>query len=90
MVDEQADVEELRPLPRLVVQRLGAELSLEALDALPDPLVVEADPLADGLLRPGPVRVLEAPLRQCARLAEQPVVLVEALDHRVRDLLRDV
>ena len=86
MVDEQADVEELCVLPDTDPERLDVELRAQAGDTLADALVVEADPLLDGLLRLGPGGGLEVGLRAGARRAEEPVMLVEALDQDRGDL----
>src|SRR6266542_2644621 len=80
VLDEEADVEQLRLLPHRVVDRVGAELGAQALDVLEYPLVVEADALLDEALHAGPG----------ARRAEQPVVPVEPLEQLVGDSLRDL
>ena len=48
VVDQQADVGELRLLPGLDPERLDVELGADAIDAFGDPLVVEPDPLLNG------------------------------------------
>ena len=58
----------------------SVELGPQPLDVLADALVVEADPLLHRQLGLGPRRALEAALRLRARLPEEPVVPVEALD----------
>ena len=90
VVDEHADVEQLRLLPDRVVDVLLRELRAQALDALADAVVVEADPLPDGLLRLRPGGVFEALLRLRARGPEARVVPLEALEQHVRDPLREL
>ena len=55
VLDEQADVVELRVAPGLVAESREVELAAKPVDALEDALVVETDPLLHGvlLLRPG-------------------------------------
>ena len=89
VVDEEADVEQLRAAPDGIVERARVELRHAAARRIPHPLVVEADALPHRLLRLWPLGDLEAVLRLGARLAEEPVVPIEALDHHVRDALRD-
>ena len=80
VLDQQADVLQLRLAPGLVVERLDVELRAEPLDALADALVVEADPLLHGALLLHPRPPLEPLLRAGAHLPEQAVVPVESLD----------
>jgi len=86
MVDEQADVEELRVLPDGDVEGFDVELGPEARDALEHPLVVETDPFLHRPLRVGPGGCLEKLLRPGTGRTEKPVVLVEALDQHSGDL----
>ena len=90
VVDEQADVIELRPAPGRVVERSRVELVAQPLDALPHAVVVEADALLHRLLRLRPGGNLEALLRIGARLPEEAVVAVESLDQDVGDPLGDL
>ena len=83
VVDEQADVVQLDLLPDVHRQLAGLELALQPLGRLVDALVVELDALALGPLLAVPVGRLEARLRRGAGLAEQPVVAVEAVEHRL-------
>ena len=62
------------------VERVEVELGAQPLDVLADALVVEADPLLHRQLRLRPRGALEALLGLRARLPEEPVVPVEALD----------
>ena len=80
VVDEQPDEAELDLPPGGGVERVEIELGAQPLDVLADALVVEADPLLHRQLRLGPGRALEALLGLRARLPEEPVVPVEALD----------
>jgi len=50
VLDQQADVEELCVAQRCVAQRGDVELALQAFDAFPDPVVVEANPLLERVL----------------------------------------
>ena len=86
VVDEQADVVELDLLPDLHRQRRRLELVLQPLGRLGDAPLVVGDALRLRLLLAVPVGRLEARLRLRARLAEQPVVAVEAVEHRPRDV----
>ena len=90
VLDEQADVVELRVAPGLVGERGDVELPAQPVDALADALVVEADPLLHRVLLLHPVACLEQFLGAGARRAKQPVVPVEALDQDGRDLPRRV
>ena len=90
VIDEEADVEQLRAPPDRIVERPGVELVTQALDALLDALVVVPDALPHRLLRLRPRGDLEAMLRSGTRLAEEPVVAIEALDHHGGDALRDL
>ena len=90
VVDEEADVEQLRAAPDRVVERARVELLTQPLDALLDPLVVVPDALPHRLLGLRPRSDLEAMLRAGTRLAEEPVVPIEALDHHGGDALRDL
>jgi hypothetical protein len=85
VVDQQADVVQLDLLPHVHRQRRGLELALQALGRLVDPLVVVLDPQRLGPLLAVPVGRLEARLGLGAGLAEEAVVAVEALEHRLRD-----
>jgi hypothetical protein len=87
VVEQQADVEQLDLLPGGVVQVLGIEFVAQALDAFIDAVVVKADALADRPVHARPVAVLETGLGLPAGLAEQRVVLVEALNQRQGDLV---
>ena len=80
VVDEEPDEAELDLPPGGGVERVEIELGAQPLDVLADALVVEADSLLHRQLRLGPRRALEAALRLRARLPEEPVVPVEALD----------
>ena len=90
MLDEQADVVELRVAPGLVAEHADVELAAQPVDAFEDALVVEADSLLHRvlLLRPG-ARIEPLP-GAAARGAEEAVVLVETLDQYGRDLSRRV
>ena len=88
VVEQQADIEQLDLLPGRIVDGGGVELVAQALDALVHAVVVEADALLDGLVHAQPVGLLETALGFAAGLAEQGVVLVEALDHGQGDLVR--
>ncbi len=90
VLDQQPDVEQLRLLPHAVVERVGREIRAQALDVLQHAFVVEADPLLDQPLDGDPVAGVERILRLRARVAEQPVVAVEALEQRLGDSLRDL
>ena len=90
VVGEQSDVLQLDVLPERLGQRLGLELGLQALDRFAHALVVEQDALGVRATYAGPVRALKALLGFAARLAEQPVVLVEAFQQGARDCQREV
>ena len=90
VLDEQTDVEELRLAPGLVRERLDVELATKSVDALEDALVVEADPFLHRVLELLPGARVEQLLGAGARGAEDPVVLVEALDQDRGDLSRHV
>ena len=69
--------------------RLGQRVAVaQALDALVHAVVVEADAFLHRLVHAQPVALLETALGFAAGLAEQGVVLVEALDHGQGDLVR--
>ena len=85
VVDEQADVVQLDLLPDLHRQRRRLELVLQPLGRLGDAPLVVGDALRLRLLLAVPVGGLEARLRLGARLAKEPVVAVEAVEHRARD-----
>ena len=86
VLDEQADVVELRVAPGLVAERPDVELAAKPVDAFADALVVEADPFLHRVLLLRPGARLEPLPGAGARGAEEPVVLVEALDQDGRDL----
>ncbi len=86
VVDEQADVQELRVLPDADAEGFDVELGPQARHALEHPLVVEADPFLHRPLRVGPGCCLEMLLRAGAGRPEEAVVLVEALDQHPGDL----
>ena len=88
VLDEQADVEELRVAPGLVTERREVELTAKPVDALEDAFVVEADPFLHRALQLRPGARVELLPGAGARGAEDPVVLVEALDHDRGDLSR--
>ncbi len=90
VLDEQADVVELRVPPSPVAEQVDVELGAEPGDALADALVVVADPLLHRVLLVGPGSRLEPFLRAGARRPEEPVVLVEAFDQDGGDLTRRV
>jgi hypothetical protein len=72
------------------VSSLVGVLVLEDLHAFLHALVVEADALARGLLGGGPGAGFEMALGGLAGLAEQAVVLVEAVQDRARDVESDL
>ena len=88
VLDEQADVAELRVLPGLLAERPEVELAAKPVDALADALVVEADTLLNRVLLLLPGARLEPLPCAGARGAKEPVMLVEALDQDGRDLSR--
>jgi hypothetical protein len=88
VVGQQADVVQLDLLPHVHRQRRGVEFALEPLCAFTDSLVVELDAFALRALLPLPVGALEAGLRLGAHRLEEPVVLVESFEHRLRDVER--
>ena len=87
VVEQQADVEQLDLLPGRILDFFDGEFTVQAFDALIDPVVVEADALAHRLLAALPVGLLEAVAGLAAALAKQRVMLVEALNQRQRDLV---
>ncbi|MDR9361989.1 hypothetical protein FEP01_05186 [Burkholderia multivorans] len=87
---QQADVMELDLLPDFVVDALRVVFVLQHLDALLHALVVRGDPLAREPLQPMPVGALEQRLRFDGRFAEDPVVAVEVLEHRLCDVEADL
>ena len=87
VIEQQPDIEQLDLLPGSVVDRGGIELVAQALDAFIDPVIVKADALLDGLVHAQPVSLLEPGFRFTAGLAEQRVMLVEALNHGQGDLV---
>ena len=88
VVEQQADIEQLDLLPGRIVDGGGVELVAQALDTLVHAVVVEADAFLHRLVHAQPVGLLETALGFAAGLAEQGVVLVEALDHGQGDLVR--
>ena len=86
VVDEQADVVQLDLLPAVHRQRGDVELALQPHRRLLHALVVELDAQRLRTLLAMPVGGLEARLGRGAGLAEQPVVAVEAVEHRARDV----
>jgi hypothetical protein len=89
VVDQEPDEAELDLPPGRDVERVEVELGAQPLDVLANALVVEADALTHRELRLGPRRALEAHLRLCARLPEEPIVTVEAVEQDGCDSLSD-
>lgn len=87
---QHADVMELQLAPDGVGQVVGSVFVLQLVHALLHAAVVKADPLARRRLRHGPLAPLEVALGILAGLAEQPVMLVEAVEDRARDIERDL
>ena len=86
VVGQQADVVQLDLLPHVHRQRARVELGLQPLSTFIDALVVELDALALRPLLAVPVCPFEALLGLRTRLAKQPVVAVEAVEHRLSDV----
>ena len=89
VIDEEPDEAELDLPPVRGVERVELELRAQAVDVLANALVVEADSLLHRQLRLGPGRALEPLLGLRARLPEEPVVPIEALDQDGCDSLSD-
>ena len=89
VVDQEPDEAELDLPPRGGVELVEFELCAQPLHVLADTFVVEADSLLHRQLRLGPRRALEPPLGLRARLSEEPVVLIEALEQDGCDSLSD-
>ncbi len=85
VVDQQPDELELDRLPGGVVDGFGVELLVQALHGFVHPVVVELHPIAHRRELALPVGGLEALLGPPGGLPEDPVVLVEAFDHRLGD-----
>ena len=87
VVYQEADVVQLDLVPDLHGLLAGLELLLQAARAFLDAQVVELDALALGALLAMPVGRLEAVLGARRFRAEQAVVAVEAIDHRLGDVV---
>ncbi len=77
-------------LPGGIVARIRAEAALDVFHRFHHALVVKIDALARRLLHRGPVAGLEMALRRLAGFAENAVMLVETLQHHLRDAQRKV
>ena len=87
VVDQQADVVQLDLLPHLHRLLAGLEFLLQPARGFLHPQVVELDALALGALLAVPVGGLEAVLGPRRLGAEQAVVPVEAVHHRLGDVI---
>jgi hypothetical protein len=87
---EQADVVELDLLPDFVVDVLGVVFVFEQLDAFFDALVIRRDAFAREALQAMPVAGLEQLFGTDGRVAENPVVPVEAFEHGLREVETDL
>src|SRR5207249_10940888 len=67
------------------VDALAAELALEAGDRFGDAAVVKVDAILRGMRDRQPVARLEMALRRPGAIAKQGVVMIEALERRLRD-----
>lgn len=90
MVGQQADEVQLDLAPDFVVDVLGVVLVFQDDRRLAHTLVVVGDAVALQLLQALPVAGLEQRLGPHAHLAEQAVVLVEAVEHRAGDVEGDL
>jgi hypothetical protein len=88
VVDEQADVPQLRLLPGAEIECIDVELGPEPLDVLTNAVVVELNPLLYRVLSLDPVGRFEPLLRAGTGGTEQPVVLVEPLEQDGGDVAR--
>jgi hypothetical protein len=87
VVDQQADVVQLDLVPHLHRLLAGLELLLQPQHRLLHAQVVELDAFALRALLAVPVGGLEAVLGARGLGAEQPVVPVEAVEHRLGDVV---
>ncbi|MNL12281.1 hypothetical protein D3C87_1331440 [compost metagenome] len=87
VLGQQADVVQLDLLPDAVLDPRGVILVLKDHRGLAHALVIERDAVTLELLQPVPIPCLEAQLGRVADLAEQPVVLVEAVQHGPRHIV---
>ena len=90
VVRQQADVVQLDFAPHRVGQVARLVLVFQNRDAFLHPLVVKADPFARRQLRHLPLAVFKMPLGGLAGGTKQPVVLVEAVQDRARNIERDL
>ena len=88
VIDQQADVVQLDLLPGVVGEVRGIKVALQPLYRLIHPGIVELDALALRPLLAVPVGVFEALLGGAVGVREQPVVAVEAVQHRLRNIER--
>lgn len=73
-------------LPDIVVDVLRLVFVFQHFDAFLHAIVVRRDPFAREPLQAMPVGALEQCLRLDRRLAEDPVVAIEILEHRLGDI----
>ncbi len=86
MQRQQAQVLHLDPTPQGLVKVFDAEALAEQDERLLHAQIVVADALARGYLHRRPVRVFETLLGADGDLAEQPVVALEPVEDRLRDV----
>jgi hypothetical protein len=77
-------------LPDFVVDVLGVVLVFEQFDAFPNPLVIRRNPFPREPLQTVPVAGFEQRLRGNRGVAEDAVVPVETVEHRLRDVETDL
>ena len=88
VVDQQPDVIALDLLPARLVDPVAAEFALQPRDRLHDATIVEVDPILRRVRNRQPVAGLEVAFGRASAIAEQRVVVVEALKGRLRDCRR--